>query len=114
MNAEDVRRAQEIIQRLAQLTTEPITVPGPATTRPEWIRLPATNKADPVTGLKRSFLNHLILPSRANGYKPPVRSVALRRPGNVRGVRLIHLASLLEFIAEQERTARNVRFCRDE
>jgi len=34
------------------------------------------------------------LPSPANHYDPPVKSVSLRKPGQIRGIRLIQAASL--------------------
>jgi hypothetical protein len=67
--------------------------------KPEWIRLPTKDRC-PYTGLGRSFLYTLIAPCKENGHKPPVRSVSLRRRGNTKGVRLIHLQSLLDYLAE--------------
>ncbi len=63
---------------------------------PVFVRLPRARC--PYTGLSRSYLNGLILPSQANGNSPPVRSVCLRKPGRLRGARLIHLSSLIEYI----------------
>jgi len=65
--------------------------------RPEFIRLPI-NGPCPWTGLTRAKLNELILPSRTNNFKPPVRSVSLAPPGKTKGVRLIYLESLLDFL----------------
>jgi hypothetical protein len=65
--------------------------------RPEFIRLPI-NGPCPWTGLTRAKLNELILPSRINSFKPPVRSVSLAPPGKTKGVRLIYLESLLDFL----------------
>ncbi len=50
------------------------------------------------TGLGRSKMTALIMPSRKNGRRPAVRSVVLREPGAKRGVRLVHLPSLLEYL----------------
>ena len=58
---------------------------------PEWIRLPQPGKADPLTGLRRNVLYDLIN-ARA------VRSVSLRKPGTIRGVRLIETRSLLAYL----------------
>ena len=66
--------------------------------RPEFIRLPKPGTADPWTGLSRSTLNILVLPCRENGFKPPVRSCALRRAGSAKGIRLIDFQSLLTHI----------------
>ena len=68
--------------------------------RPEFIRLPKGG-AEHFTGLTRSKLNALILPCAENNQKPPVRSVCLRQPGRQKGVRLIHLKSLLDYLNSQ-------------
>jgi len=69
--------------------------------KPEWIRLPGKGRC-PFTGLSRSLLYTLATPCRENGHKPPVRSISLRRKGCARGVRLIHLQSLLDYLKSQE------------
>jgi hypothetical protein len=56
----------------------------------------------PWTGLGRSKLNELILPCKANGFKPPVRSISVRNRGQVRGVRLIVVDSLLQYLYSLE------------
>ncbi len=66
--------------------------------RPEYLRLPPSGLAEPITGLKRSKLNELILPSPLNDFKPPVRSVCLRNRGQKKGVRLIVFDSLMEYL----------------
>ncbi len=40
----------------------------------------------------------LVLPCAANDFKPPVRSVVLRKKGKARGIRLIDCASLMAYI----------------
>lgn len=77
---------------------EPVKASTVRTIRPEWIRLPPTGQSDPYTGLKRSKLNELILPSPANNFKPPVKSVCLRNKGQKKGVRLISYDSLLSYL----------------
>ena len=62
-------------------------------THPVYIRLPKSGTACPYSSLSRSTLNTLIL-----GPHAPVRSVSLRKRYAVRGVRLIHLQSLLEYL----------------
>jgi hypothetical protein len=74
----------------------------PLRTAPEYIRLPRPGTRCPFTGMSRSALNNLILPCELNGYKPPVRSVSLRRRGAVRGTRLIDYQSLMDYIKSQE------------
>jgi hypothetical protein len=66
----------------------------------EFLRLPPPGQKCPITGLKRGYLNLLILPCRDNDYKPPVRSFCLRRKGSAKGVRLIDKADLIRFIWE--------------
>lgn len=74
-------------------------------TRPEMIRLPAPGQRCPWTGLSRSGLNELILPTRANDGRPPVRSFVLRRRGAKTGVRLIDYGSLIHYIRRHPETA---------
>ena len=71
------------------------------TTQPEFIRLPRRGQC-PHSGLSRSYLNGLILPNQENGNNPPVRSVCLRKLGRLRGVRLISLPSLIDYVNGQE------------
>lgn len=70
--------------------------------RPEFIRLPKPRTLCPWTGLSRSKLNELILPSTLNGHRPPVRSVSLRNRGQVRAVRLINFDSLMAYLRSLE------------
>lgn len=78
----------------------------------EWIRLPQPGAREFVSGLSRSTLNELILPSAANDYRPPVKSIVLKKRGATRGIRLIHAESLLLFLnslAEQSRLENDER-----
>ena len=68
--------------------------------RPEFIRLPKGGLC-PITGLSRSKLNELILPCDQNDFKPPVKSVCLRKRGAATGTRLIVLDSLLDYLYSQ-------------
>ena len=70
----------------------------PHVTRPEFTRLPKPGTLCPLTGLSRTAINSMILPTAANDRKPPVKSVAVRKPGQKRGWRLINVASLLEYL----------------
>lgn len=76
-----------------------------AVTTPEFVRLPRPGFRCPVTGLSRSTLNELVLPSAANEFRPPVRSHVLRKSGSLRGIRLISLRSLLDHIQAQSEKA---------
>ena len=90
------------------LTASPVAVPTvTAVARdPEWIRLPKTGTLCPYSGLSRSKLNELVLPCPANDFKPPVKSIVLRRKGAVKGCRLISYSALIFFLNKlaQEQT----------
>ncbi len=64
----------------------------------EWIRLPRAGNREPITGLSRSTLCELTLPCAANGRRPPVKSAVLKKCDASRGIRLIHLKSLLSHL----------------
>ena len=81
-------------------TTASVAAPASATSTPsqrEFIRLPKRGPC-PITGLTRSKLYDLISPNEDNGFKPPVKSVSLRKPGQIKGTRLIVLQSLLDYL----------------
>jgi len=87
----------------APLTVAPVAVPGQAAlhpVHPEFIRLPKSGNC-PWSGLTRSKINELVLPCKANGHRPPVKSVSLRQRGAKKGVRLVCLASLLAYLHER-------------
>lgn len=67
---------------------------------PVWIRSP---KAGPehYTGFSRAKLYELAGDGK-------IRSVSIREPGQVKGVRLFHLGSILDFVARCEATANAV------
>jgi hypothetical protein len=69
---------------------------------PEFIRLPKPRTLCAWTGLSRSELNELILPSPLNGFRPPVRSVSLRNRGQIRAVRLVDFDSLMAYLRSLE------------
>lgn len=80
-------------------TTAPVQADNPLSTiTPEFIRLPKPGTLCRWTGLSRSKLNELILPSPLNSFKPPVRSLSLRNRGQIKAVRLIVLDSLLGYL----------------
>ena len=84
-------------------TTAPVAAPASATStpsQPEFIRLPKSGPC-PITGLTRSKLYDLISPSEDNGFKPPVKSVSLRKRGQTKGTRLIVLQSLLDYLRRE-------------
>lgn len=57
---------------------------------PEFVRLPKLGRRCYWTGLTRSAMNELVL-----GDDPKVESVVVARKGASRGIRLVHLGSLL-------------------
>jgi len=84
---------------------DPLRFAVSVSTAAEFMRLPASGEHDPIFGLKRSFLNLLILPCQENNWRPPVKSIVLRRKRTKKGVRLIEIASLRAYIQEQVRAA---------
>jgi hypothetical protein len=80
------------------VSSDPLRFAVHVKTTAEFMRLPPAGEPDPIFGLKRGFLNLLILPCRANDWRPPVKSIILRRKRARKGVRLIDIASLRQFI----------------
>jgi hypothetical protein len=68
--------------------------------RPVWVRAPLDGH-ERYTGLTRAKLYEL-------AGKGHIRSVSLRDPGRVRGCRLFHLQSLLDYIARAEAESADV------
>lgn len=62
----------------------------------EWLRLPKPGHR--LEGLSRTTLNELAIPCAVNGYRPPVRSILIKRRGAARGIRLINRQSLYEYL----------------
>lgn len=82
-------------------TAAPLEIPPRVTASaitPEFLRLPKPGLLCPLTGLTRSAINELILPTPRNGHKPPVRSFCLRQRGARTGIRLVDFQSLRAFI----------------
>ena len=75
----------------------------PPAPRPEFIRLPKSGSQCPWSGLSRSKLNELILPTPLNQFSPPVSSVSLRHRGQLRAVRLVAFDSLMAYLRQLER-----------
>jgi hypothetical protein len=89
---------------MAEFTTNPLSYAEAVPIAPEYIRLPRARERDPMFGLSRGYLNFLILPAKANGYKPPVKSCVLRKKGARTGVRLIEVKSLRDYIERHAET----------
>jgi hypothetical protein len=71
-------------------------------TRPEYVRLPAPGARCNLTGLSRSTMAELAVPCAANDYKPPVKSVVIKKRGATRGIRLINYDSLIDHLKSLE------------
>ena len=81
------------------MTKTPVTALGFNNNwEPEFIRLPRPRTRCERTNISRSKMCELVLPSKANGFKPPVRSVVVRQKGKTRGVRLISYPSLINYL----------------
>jgi hypothetical protein len=71
---------------------------------PEYTRLPKAGKREPFTQLSRATLDRLVRAQPCNNFRPPVASKTVRVRGNRatgRGVRLISLKSLLDYLGRQ-------------
>ena len=79
-------------------TTASVTVGSTAGAVPEFIRLPRPGTLCPFTGLSRSKMNELILACPANNFRPPVKSVSLRKRGQTKAVRLVCYESLRAYL----------------
>jgi hypothetical protein len=66
---------------------------------PVFVRLPRNGSRCPWTGLSRTTLNGLILQTKENDCRPPVRSICLRKKGHARGARLIVFDSLVNYLS---------------
>src|ERR1043166_9413951 len=89
-------------------TTTQVEVPAHRKTplsRPEFLRLPKPGTLCPYTGLSRSAINELVLPTPRNGHKPPVKSFCLRKRGARTGIRLVAYDSLAGYIRAHEEHA---------
>ena len=81
----------------------------PVNTRPEFIRLQRKGRCF-YTGLGRSKLSELIMPTKENNYTPLVKSVNLCTNGKKRGLRLIELQSLFDYLhGEVEKFQESIR-----
>ncbi len=65
---------------------------------PEFIRLPRPKTRCPYTGLARTTLDELVVPCHRNSFRPPVKSKVLKQPTAIRGIRLVHFRSLLDYL----------------
>jgi hypothetical protein len=73
------------------LTIEPVAAGNTSQTLPEFGRVQDVQR---LFGIKRGILYRWISEGK-------VKSVLIREPGNIQGVRLIHLASVRDYINSQ-------------
>lgn len=73
-----------------------VAAPVTPIVRPEFIRMPKAGSVCMWTGLSRSHLFALAQEGK-------IRTVSLRKRGAARGVRLIRLDSVIEYIGRMER-----------
>lgn len=91
-----IKIAMSNISQPTSPNSAPIATPSIV---PEFIRLPKTGTRDPLTSSSRSTLNSIILPTKANGFRPPVKSIVLKSHQHAaRGVRMIVVSSLLTYL----------------
>jgi hypothetical protein len=83
---------------MSNYTSDPLSVAVSSAATAEFMRLPKPRERDEIFGFSRSYLNTLVLPCKENGFRPPVRSIVLRRRGAKTGVRLVDLASLRSYL----------------
>jgi hypothetical protein len=90
---------------LGTTLTAPTIAVSAVTVDAEYIRLPRPGEHDPFFGLTRSYLNLLILPSKENDRRPPVRSSVLRQGNAKTGVRMVNVESLRAYLNNQMQSA---------
>lgn len=91
---------------VSRQTANPTNGPPESATDPDepiYIRLPKPGEHCARTGLSRSMLNELILPTKRNKHRPPVKSINLRKGENIKGTRLILWESLKSYLREKEK-----------
>ena len=70
-----------------------VVIAGTGTKTSPWIRLPLPKERCPYTGLARTTLFQLVERSKGK-----IKTVFLKKPGAIRGIRLIHLGSLQNYL----------------
>src|ERR1700737_2512049 len=80
-------------------TTMYIEVPEtPADKFPAFIRLPRSGSRCPVSNLSRTAMDQVVRPQLCNHFRPPVKRRVLKARNATRGVRLVEVKSLLDYI----------------
>jgi hypothetical protein len=86
----------------ADIIKIPAVVVG-AADKPEFLRLPKPRTRCVYSGLSRTGLAELAVPSKANDWRPPIRAVEIRKRGATRGVWLIRYDSLMQYLSSLEK-----------
>jgi hypothetical protein len=76
-------------------TLNEITTPVVQMPRPEFVRMPTPGTVCPWCGLKRSHLYRLAKEGR-------IKTISLRRRGTARGVKIIRLDSVIDYLSKME------------
>jgi hypothetical protein len=80
----------------AQETTLPVPPTNSIHAGTDWLRLPKPGHR--LEGLSRTTLTELAVPCAINGFKPPIRSLLIKKRGAARGIRLIEKRSLYSYL----------------
>jgi hypothetical protein len=84
--------------RKAEIGVERATKPR----HPAYLRLPREGEHCPYTDMPRGTLKDLCVPSKANNFRPPVKSISLKKSKHAkRGIRLIDYNSLMKYLRSQ-------------
>lgn len=75
------------------MTVTVLDLPNNLASADFWIRMPREKERCTHTGLSRSSLYYLITQSKGQ-----IKSVVIKRPGALRGIRLVHLQSLKGYL----------------
>jgi len=70
----------------------------PADSFPAFVRLPRSGSRCPVSNLTRTAVDQLVRPQPYNNFRPPVKSRVLKARNAARGIRLVEVKSLLDYI----------------
>jgi hypothetical protein len=65
---------------------------------PAFIRVPRSGSRCPVSNLTRTAIDKLTRPQPDNDFRPPVKSRVLKARSATRGVRLVEVQSLLNYL----------------
>jgi len=76
----------------------------------DWIRLPKDQEKCPYTGLSRSTLNEILTETDPLTGEKLVKSLVKIKPGAKRGIKLINLESVLDYLEKEAKRQSGLRF----